>query len=294
MKRKFIRIIVLLIAVVFAWLYVCPYIQWMASPFSWNEADLNKDGFVSPTEADYFGNYGKRPFAESGKSCTEYFALKDGRTLKKDCEKETTVDHQAIATYLSAFATLLVAILAIWGDWFRAKLAPPKLRIEPHNLRGHVTQFTDGSRAIFYHLKVVNLRRWFVVKNCRVQLVAMYQRGPDGQFRRGMLPFPIQLTWAPAETSPLFETITHDRIFDIGFLIENDVTGFQPRIITTPHNFQGYVGAGGACRYSLQVVADNYVSPIQAFEVSWNGTWSDNLDNMTNSLVISEVAKGQE
>jgi hypothetical protein len=85
MKRKIIRIIVLLILVVLAWLFVFPYVQWLASPFSWSETDLNKDGFASPTEADYFGNYGKRQFVENGKSCMEYFALKDGLPLKKDC-----------------------------------------------------------------------------------------------------------------------------------------------------------------------------------------------------------------
>ena len=202
--------------------------------------------------------------------------------------EEPSVNHQTIAAYLSAFATLLVAILAIWGDWFRAKFAPPKLKIASHNLRGHLTQFTNGRRAIFYHLKVVNQRRWFTIKNCRVQLVATYQRGPDGIFRNAMLPFPIQFTWVPAEISPLFETITHERIFDIGFLLESDPTGFQPRIISMPHDFQGYVRSGGACRYSLQIVADNYVSEIQAFEISWNGTWSENLDTMANSLIIKE------
>ena len=201
---------------------------------------------------------------------------------------ETSVDHQSIAAYLAAFATLLVAILAIWGDWFRAKLAPPKLKIEAHNLRGHPTQFKNGKKAIFYHLKVVNQRRWLTIKNCRVQLVAIHQRGADGQFRQIMLPYPIQFTWVPAEISPLFETITHERIFDIGFLSEGDQTGFQPRIIYAPLDFQGYVRSGGACRYSLQIVADNYVSQIQAFEVSWDGKWSENLEIMSNSLVIKE------
>jgi hypothetical protein len=85
MKSNIIRIIALLILASLAWLYVFPYVQWLSSPFSWNETDLNKNGFASPTEADYFGNFGKRQFVENGKSCTEYFALKDGLPLRKDC-----------------------------------------------------------------------------------------------------------------------------------------------------------------------------------------------------------------
>lgn len=86
MKHKIIRMIVLLIVVIFAWFYLLPYIQLTLSPFSWSEADINKDGFVSPTEAEYVANYGRRQQIENGKSCTEYYALKDGLPLKKDCK----------------------------------------------------------------------------------------------------------------------------------------------------------------------------------------------------------------
>ena len=48
------------IGVIIAWLYVMPYLMFLVSPFSWSEADINKNGFLSPTEADYYGSYGKR------------------------------------------------------------------------------------------------------------------------------------------------------------------------------------------------------------------------------------------
>lgn len=86
MKRKIIRIIIGLIVVIATWIYLVPYFQLILSPFSWKEADINKDGFVSTTETDYYGNYGKKQYIESGKNCTEYFALKDGLPLKKDCK----------------------------------------------------------------------------------------------------------------------------------------------------------------------------------------------------------------
>jgi hypothetical protein len=48
--------------------------------------DLNKDGFVSPSDAGYFADYGIREYTENGIKCKECYALKDGLTLKKECK----------------------------------------------------------------------------------------------------------------------------------------------------------------------------------------------------------------
>jgi hypothetical protein len=48
---------------------------------------------------------------------------------------------------LVAVGTLMVAAAAIWGDWLRSRLAPAKLNIEPHNLRGEPTAFVDPKGA---------------------------------------------------------------------------------------------------------------------------------------------------
>jgi hypothetical protein len=86
MIRKIIRIILGVITIIFAWFYLMPYVLIMFSPFSWTEVDIDKNGFVSPSEAGYFADYGKRQYEENGKSCTEYYALKDGLPLKKECK----------------------------------------------------------------------------------------------------------------------------------------------------------------------------------------------------------------
>jgi hypothetical protein len=74
------------IFIILAWFYLVPYVRLVASPFSWAEADRDKSGFVSPTEAAYFADYERRAYTENGKNCIEYYALKDGLTLKKECE----------------------------------------------------------------------------------------------------------------------------------------------------------------------------------------------------------------
>jgi len=78
----------MLIAVVtiFTWFSLTPYVLLMFSPFSLAEVDINKNGFVSQLEAGYYADYGKKQYAENGKSCTEYYALKDGLPLQKKCK----------------------------------------------------------------------------------------------------------------------------------------------------------------------------------------------------------------
>jgi hypothetical protein len=83
---------------------------------------------------------------------------------------------------VAAFGALAVAIVAIWGDWVRSVLAPPKLTIRPREPESDPTTDNHGQRLTYYHLKVVNQRPWLPTPNCRVLLNSLSRRGPDGQF----------------------------------------------------------------------------------------------------------------
>lgn len=190
---------------------------------------------------------------------------------------------------LIALGTIAVAIIAIWGDFIRSKFAPPKLAIQPHNLRGTVTRYTNGPRVLYYHLKLFNLRPWLSCKNCRVLLKAIYRRGPDNQFSPLSVPVPPQFVWAPAEFTPTVITITREHIIDFGALAEGS-DSFRPVLYFYPNDFQGFVHANEAVRYSLEILADGYASArYQVFEVAWDGNWTDNLDDMSRSLTIREI-----
>ena len=55
--------------------------------FTWDEMDINQDGFISPTEAGYFSDSGTREIEINGKKCVELFAFKDAHSLKVTCEE---------------------------------------------------------------------------------------------------------------------------------------------------------------------------------------------------------------
>ena len=62
------------------------YISSLADPrFTFQEMDLNSDGFVSFSEAVYVSSSGTRETVVNGKNCEEYFAYKDGLTIKTVC-----------------------------------------------------------------------------------------------------------------------------------------------------------------------------------------------------------------
>jgi hypothetical protein len=194
-----------------------------------------------------------------------------------------------LANWLVAIGTLTAVVVAIWGEFLRSKLAPPKLRFVLHNTRGTVTRITQGPRVIYYHLKIVNSRPWFLAKNCQVRLIDISQRGPDNNFRPVPNPVPPTFVWSPAGFVPVATNISKEQIFDFGRVTEGGQE-FEPVLHFYPNNFQGRIGANQAIRYALEVVGDN-VSKVAALvlEVAWNGQWTDNLDIMSRNLTIQEV-----
>jgi len=195
----------------------------------------------------------------------------------------------AIINGFTAVGTIAVAILAIWGDAIKAKVAGPKLTLVAHNLRGSVVPITQGPRSIFYHLKVVNSRKWVRATNCRVILKKLWRKAPNGTFQEALLSVPLTFVWAPAEITPPYVTLVKDHVLDFGIILEGG-DNFSPRLFSYTNNFQGFVRANEVVRFGLEIVSDNFISPhLQVFEVAWNGRWSNNLDEMTQNLQIQEV-----
>lgn len=205
---------------------------------------------------------------------------------------------------LTAIGTISVAVLAIWGDWFRAKLARGNLVIELRDARGFLTHFNTmfGSAVIpsptrkvyFYHLLVVNKRPWLAARNCRVLLKGINKRGPDGDFKPVPMPVSLQFIWAPQEASPTLATVTDEQTLDFGTCAEIrnglDQGGFVPRLYSYTNAFPGVVGAGEAIRYSLQVVSDTFSSEnYHVFEVAWDGKWSEQKEEMEHHLSVKEI-----
>lgn len=71
-------LLVALYGIAFSWLVY-------AAPMPYRELDRNHDGEVSFDEASYAASFGKRTIQVNGQHCIEYFAYKDGLSLKMVC-----------------------------------------------------------------------------------------------------------------------------------------------------------------------------------------------------------------
>lgn len=60
-------------------------------PITASDADLNRDGHVTFTEASYACDGGTRAVEQDGEQCVEYYAYKDGLPIKVVCPS-TPVD----------------------------------------------------------------------------------------------------------------------------------------------------------------------------------------------------------
>lgn len=190
---------------------------------------------------------------------------------------------------LVAFGTLLVAITAIWGEYLRHLLAGPKLEIILENPRGLIAGQGSNKRVILYQLKIINKRRWVVAKNVRILCTAISKKRPDASFTNEPMLFPIPLTWAPSEFTSVESTFASEDLCDLGNVVEGG-GNFRLAARWWPNNYPGFLQANDAMRVRLCISGYNFKSKIPFdIEISWNGKWSDNLEEMAKHLIIKVV-----
>ena len=192
------------------------------------------------------------------------------------------------AAWLTAVGTLAVAILAIWGDWIRDRVAGPKLELALRNDHGDLNPRNDGTREIYYHIAVNNRRRWSPASAVRLLVVGLARRRPDGSYLAEPLVTPLQLTWAFPTFHELFPTVAVSDTCDFGAVDESSGR-FRLSTYIFPNNFRGFIEGGEAMRVTVVAEAHNGRSEPLVLEVSWDGQWFPDLDEMRRHLVIRPI-----
>jgi hypothetical protein len=203
--------------------------------------------------------------------------------------KMESSDFHLITQVFIAIGTVSVAILAIWGEKIRDCIAGPILDFELHNARGDLTTLQDGRKTIYYHVKIENKRQWAPARRVRILCTAISKKAPDGSFVQEPLIIPLQLTWAFPSFHELLPSVATDDICDLGYLGET-TEKFMLSLYIYPNNFRGFISANEAMRVNLIASADNFTSKSPyVLEISWDGKWSSDLDEMRKHLSIKEV-----
>jgi hypothetical protein len=163
--------------------------------------------------------------------------------------------YQSVDTWASiftAFGTVAVAILAIWGDQVKDYFLGPRLTLSLVSESGDLTKRVNGTKVYYYHLRVTNGKRRLPARGVRVVVQGISKRAPSGAFVRQPLVYPLQLVWTPMEPGEVERTIVQNSTCDFGFLDETgNEQAFRPAVLLLPNNFRGYVKTDQCVRFEV-------------------------------------------
>jgi hypothetical protein len=199
------------------------------------------------------------------------------------------MDPGNYAQWAAVLMSGVIAILAIWGEKFRTRLAGPKIGLSLRLGTGDQHFSKEGKRALYHHILVEDQRRWSPVKHFRLLVEKIERRGPaDSYFAESLIrplvlrfPYNLQEVDIPEIGSPT--------ACDLGSL--DEARGrFQLTTYHTPRTVNTAVLPGEVVRVHIVATGHNFRSKVPlVLEISWDGQWSD-LAEMSPHLVIKTLS----
>jgi hypothetical protein len=192
----------------------------------------------------------------------------------------------AIATFLAVFA-------ALFGDWIKAQLFRPSLKLRLINPRGEGTKMhllapsgeTRQELARIYHVEVLNEARWPPATQVQIFLVRVEEFGPDGNPTvtwAGELP----MRWRLQEINPLLRTVGASAQCDLLSAVKGKWIELLPLI--TPNNLVARRRERSDLVVTLQARSTEGSSPFLRIRIAWDGDWEDGELEMARHLRVSE------
>lgn len=190
---------------------------------------------------------------------------------------------------LGTLASVAIAIIAIWGEGWRCKLVGPRLRITLPNVLGVLTKRNNGNRVWYYHLRIVNKRRWSPARNAQVLCRTVEVSDSRGSWIKEPWPAPIPLQWAWG-SFPLREyvNVRSDDVCDLAYVEENG-NALELALKFQPNNLRWSIVTNQRMRIHLVVSSDEVDSKCFLYELAWDGAWSDDFEEMSKHVTIRNV-----
>jgi len=195
-----------------------------------------------------------------------------------------------------AAGTLAAVVIALFGEWLRARMFRPKLVIALDNPLGVPTpvQLTspNGESRMeagrFFHIRVTNSARWPAATQVQVNLLRIEEPGPDGGWQMkwaGEVP----LRWSLQEIRPLTRVIGPAALCDLCSVVKGKWVELHPLIV--PHNLAELARRREKVQMivTLQALSAEANSDLVRFKIAWDGGWKDDEAEMEEHLVIRAV-----
>jgi len=209
--------------------------------------------------------------------------------------KDTLTVVYQISKIVSAAATVLVAILAIWGDKVRERLAGPKLELHPKNLQGDrlnpdVIESHKHGPTMRYYLDVVNRRTWVLAKEVQVRCTKAFIKRPDGTYTEQPFEYPAAFKWTTDEGYVVWKASFKESYrCDLGQLREGSGS-FVLSVRTAAPGFPSTVTPGQSIRYNFEIDASNFLSKrLLCLQIDWDGEWRSDRSELAKHLVVKII-----
>lgn len=211
------------------------------------------------------------------------------------------------AQWFAGVATLTAVIVALFGDWLRSHIFRPKLTAKlvsetgEHNLVQYNIPFWEGMPASdqpgilraahgiparFFHMRVSNKRRWPPAKNARLYLVRVEEMQQEEEFRllwSGELPMSAKNEDLFPPRNQLGPPIDFD-------VVSADSEGwFHLHTVFNYFLLRQHTKAPLHRRYFFRALSDESETVVVGLEVEWNGSWSDDWNELRKHLHVSEL-----
>jgi hypothetical protein len=204
---------------------------------------------------------------------------------------------------LTALGTVGVVVVALWGDYFKSKLFPPKLELKVLNAtRGQRTKETLRIRAlpqfagqpvtreedaVYFYLTVSNPQRWNAASEVQVYLLQIEEPGPDGELiPKWSSELPLQ--WHLHEINPLPRRVGKSADAVLLSVVKEKWLRLHPLVI--PNNLTVMYREQCHIVATFQAKSHEADSNTVRVQIDWNGGWHDGDEEMQAHLRIKEVS----
>ncbi len=190
---------------------------------------------------------------------------------------------QVIGTFVLAAIALAIAV---WGEPLRRWSVRPLLTLDMEEPAWNWTQ--DDRGGWYYLLKVSNKRETHPATNVRINLIGTDTLEKSGKWHQTQFSGPVQVSWRWPKSTSRYITVGPEQYATIFSFIDGEKYG-TVNLIDPPLNTLTRYGAGWTTRFYFQAASDYGKSNTVIIEVSWDGKWSNDLEEMKGHFAVNRI-----
>lgn len=208
----------------------------------------------------------------------------DGITIIIQDQTSNLEFWNVVGTFLLAGLALA---LAIWGEPIRRWSVRPQLTLDLEEPSWNWTK--DHRGGWYYLLKVSNKRDTHPATNVRVHLIGADTLDKSGNWHQTQFSGPVQVSWRWPESTSRYVTVGPEEYATVFSFVDGQEHG-KVNLIDPPLNTLTHYASGWTTRFHFQAASDYGKSNIVVIEVSWDGKWSNDLEEMNGHFAISRIS----